>query len=138
MASRLAIAPSGGCGQLLPLSTALRCRNASPFRSNRFSPNGVSSASSLVPGEAGPVVTRVALSLAVPWQSMQSISRAGLGSLYSLPLPWLSCWKWQSTQCIPFSRWMSFRWTAFWNLSGALSGTTLPAASSRLPLRSRL
>ncbi len=122
--------------------TMLRCtmRSASPApsRSKRAWPQGVLPSSSGVPGEAGPDVRSVATASRVPWQSMQSISIAARGSAYSLPSPWLSCSKWQSTQCMPFSRWMSLRCTAFWNFCGSSSATTAPCASSRRPVRSCL
>ena len=89
-------------------------------------------------GAAGPVVSSVARALdgAV---AVDAVDLDGVRvSPYSLPLPWTSCSKWQSTQCIPFSRWMSLRWTALPNFCGSSCGTTLSSASSRLPLRSRL
>ena len=46
----------------------------------RGSPKGVESAARSVPVEAGPEVRRLAASLMVPWQSMQSISTAARGS----------------------------------------------------------
>ena len=48
---------------------------------------------------------------AVPWQSTHWISVAARTSMCSRLLPCMSCTKWQSTQCMPFSMWMSMRWT---------------------------
>ena len=40
---------------------------------------------------------------------MHWISTAARTSLCSCVLPCMSCTKWQSTQCMPFSRWMSMQ-----------------------------
>ena len=87
--------------------------------SNRGLPNGVRSDSRFAPFAVGR--RRVATparwyaashaASAVPWQSMHWISIAARTSCWSRVLPCTSCEKWQSTQCIPFSRWMSIRWT---------------------------
>src|SRR5262245_12099188 len=116
-----------GTSHCLPCSTIDRWMIVSPETLNRRWPNGVWSDARLVPpsGAAAADVFRVARASMVPWQSRQSISTALRVSPYSLPLPWLSCEKWQSTQCMPFSRWMSLRWSACLNLSGASGATTL-------------
>ena len=75
-------------------------------KAKRRDPNGVRSLARSIPpfGAAVFEVFRAARARDVPWQSAQSISTAARASPYRWPLPWLSCSKWQSTQCMPLSR----------------------------------
>ena len=52
-----------------------------------------------------------AASVAVPWQSWHWTWMAAWYSAYRCVSPCTSCAKWQSTQCMPRSAWMSLRWT---------------------------
>ena len=58
----------------------LRCVTLPRRLVKRGWPKGVESAERSVPGEAGPLVTRLAGPEIVPWQSTQSISTAARGS----------------------------------------------------------
>ena len=110
--------------------------------SNRGRPNGVFIASRFRPVpsgdevyDAGPLVFSVACLVIVPWQSVHAISVAARTSMWSRLLPCMSCEKWQSTQCIPFSMWMSIRWTGrplrqSWCLASAAFAASGPFTGS--------
>ncbi len=93
-------------------------RSCSSRRSKRRLPNGVRRAARsrpCLPGRRctrrGPGGAQVRVLAEVPWQSMHWISMPARTSCCSLVLPCTSWTKWQSMQCMPFSRWMSSRWT---------------------------
>src|SRR5216684_3691416 len=111
------------------LGSVLECWMMLPsFSSNQASPEGVVTSFRAWP-PLRPLVTSVARLSIDPWQSSQRISMASVICAYVLPSPCMSCEVWQSTHCRPFSKWMSFRCTAFLNLSGSSSRTMLFLAS---------
>ena len=76
-------------------------------------------------GAAGPEVRRrrVAVRGAVAVGAVDLDRRRDLAVEW--PLPCASCAKWQSTQCMPISRWIDVRCTAFLNFAGSSSATGL-------------
>ena len=112
----------------------------SPRHWKRRWPNGVVSSARSVPpaGAAGPggLESRLGVDRAVAVDAGDLDGGARLAVELAVAVAVLL--EVAVEQCIPFSRWMSLRWTAFLKRSGSSAATTLFSASSRWPLRSFL